>query len=126
VAAMFVVEVFLGFATGWLYFLRVRKRPALVPVAAQLPGQFAGAGLPYAAPTNGMAIASLARSLVERFFPLIPAILGVIFEFVASSQIRRTGQSGTGLAIVGIGVGFVILGLMVVSFIALVALIHSN
>jgi hypothetical protein len=39
---------------------------------------------------------------------LIPAVLGIIFGFIARSQIRRSGgtQGGDGLAIAGIIVGF--------------------
>jgi len=46
----------------------------------------------------------------------IPAVLGIIFGFVARSQIRRSGgtQSGDGLAIAGIIVGFAWIALLVI------------
>jgi hypothetical protein len=59
-----------------------------------------------AAPTNGMAVASLvcACAGIIPFLFGIPAILGVIFGFVARGQIRRTNgvQGGGGLALAGI------------------------
>ena len=46
---------------------------------------------------------------------LVPAVLGIIFGFVARSQIRRSGgtQGGDGLAIAGIIVGFAWIALIV-------------
>ena len=64
----------------------------------------------YASPqagTNGFAIASL----ICAFFC---SPLGIVFGFVARSQIRRTGQGGDGLALAGIILSFVFLALGVV------------
>jgi hypothetical protein len=46
----------------------------------------------------------------------IPAVLGIIFGFVARSQIRRSmgTQGGDGLAIAGIIVGFAWIALIVI------------
>ena len=72
-----------------------------------MPGyqSFQGAGAPMAAPTNGMAVASLvcACAGIIPFLFGIPAILGVIFGFVARGQIRRTNGvlGGGGLALAG-------------------------
>jgi hypothetical protein len=66
---------------------------------------------PYGAPSpkrnNGLAIASLVCSCAG-FLPFIPAVLGIVFGFVARSQIRnsRGTQGGDGLALAGIIVGF--------------------
>lgn len=49
--------------------------------------------------TNVLAIVSL----VSSFFI---SILGIILGFVALSQIKKTGESGRGLAIAGIIIGF--------------------
>ena len=56
--------------------------------------------------TNGMAIASLALSLVWVYG--ITSILGVIFGHVARRQIKRGGdeQGGTGLALAGLIIGY--------------------
>jgi hypothetical protein len=56
---------------------------------------------------NGLAVASLVCSCAG-FVVLIPAVLGIVFGFIARSQIRRSAgtQGGDGLAIAGIIVGF--------------------
>jgi hypothetical protein len=58
--------------------------------------------------TNGFAIASLICA-----FLCIP--LGIIFGFVAKSQIRQSGERGDGLATAGIAVsiGFIVLWIIV-------------
>jgi len=74
-----------------------------------LAGGYGPGPYPYAAATprktNGLAVASLVCSIVGLF--LLTAILGVVFGFVARSQIRssRGTQQGEGLAIAGIVVG---------------------
>jgi hypothetical protein len=72
--------------------------------------------------TNGLAVASLvcACAGIVPFFFGLPCVLGVIFGFVARSQIRRTNgaQEGSGLALAGIIVGFSLIAL----FIGLVSL----
>jgi hypothetical protein len=63
--------------------------------------------------TNGLAIASLICACAGLF--LLPAVLGVVFGFVARTQIKRSHgvQKGDGLAIAGIIVGFGWLALLV-------------
>jgi hypothetical protein len=84
---------------------------------------------PAAPPTNGLAVASLvcACAGVVPFFFGLPSILGIIFGFVARNQIRtsRGTQSGAGLALAGIIVGFCVIGLAVL-FIAFVAIFNSS
>jgi hypothetical protein len=76
-------------------------------------GQGASYGQTAQRRTNGLAIASLICSCAGVFF--LPAILGVVFGFVARSQITRSNglQRGNGLAIAGIIVGFGWLALLV-------------
>jgi Domain of unknown function (DUF4190) len=76
---------------------------------------------------NGMAVASLICSCLG-IIPFgfgIPCILGIIFGFVARSQIRRSNdtQQGSGLALAGIIVGFSLIGLFIV-LIVVVAIVH--
>jgi len=75
--------------------------------------------------TNGLAIASLVCSCGGIFFIGSPAVLGIIFGFVARSQIRKSqgSQGGDGLALAGIIVGFAVLALLIVVF---VVAAHSN
>ncbi len=75
--------------------------------------------------TNGLAIASLICACAGLFF--LPAILGVVFGFVARTQIKRSNglQKGDGLAVAGIIVGFGWLALVVLG-IALSASTDNN
>ena len=95
------------------------------PYAPNAYGLSAPYGQPVQRRTNGLAIASLICSCAGVFF--LPAILGVVFGFVARSQITRSSglQKGDGLAIAGIIVGFGWLALLVLG-IALGAGNHNN
>jgi len=71
--------------------------------------------------TNGMAIASLCCSLGTLLVG-ISFILGIIFGHIALSQIRRDpSQQGRGLALAGVIVGYVFLGIFVLVIIAVAA-----
>ena len=75
--------------------------------------------------TNGLAVASLVLGIVWVFG--IGSILAVIFGFVARRQIRQSGgrQSGGGMALAGIILGFVgVLGLIL--WIALFAVVATT
>ncbi len=86
------------------------------------PAGYAASGYPYAVAagtrTNGMAIASLICAIGGVFFLGIPSILGIVFGFVARSQIQRSNgtQTGNGLALAGIIVGFCVVaaGILIV------------
>jgi peptidyl-prolyl cis-trans isomerase B (cyclophilin B) len=56
--------------------------------------------------TNGIAIAAL----ISSFFV---SVLGIILGFVALNQIKKTGENGRGLALAGIWIGFVAVGITV-------------
>ena len=56
--------------------------------------------------TNGFAIASFVCSLFIN-------ILGIIFGHVALSQIKRTNEGGQGLAIAGLIIGYISLGIVI-------------
>ncbi len=87
--------------------------------------------MPYGAPatksTNGLAIASLVCSCAGILFFGVPGIVGIIFGFVARSQIRRSNgaQGGAGLALAGIIVGFAWIVILVL-IIAVAATTSSN
>jgi hypothetical protein len=61
-------------------------------------------------PTNGMAIASMVLGIVWIYW--IGSILALIFGYVARSQIRQTGQGGDGMAVAGIVLGWVGVGIL--------------
>jgi hypothetical protein len=100
--------------------------PGQYPPGQYPPAGYGSAGYRYVTPLgpkhNGMAIASLICAIGGIFFLGIPSILGIVFGFVARSQIERSngGQTGSGLALAGIIVGFcvVALGILIVVLIA--------
>jgi uncharacterized protein DUF4190 len=64
------------------------------------PSPYPGYGQPYPVSrgTNTMAILAL-------IFGILVAPLGLVFGFVARSQIKKTGEDGDGLALAGIIIG---------------------
>ena len=78
----------------------------------QYPAQY-GPGRPVAT-TNGLAVASLVLGILTLCG--IGSILAVIFGYVGKGQIDRSGgaQSGRGLAIAGIVLGWIGIGLLVI------------
>jgi hypothetical protein len=106
--------------------------PAVAAPGTWAPQQYPvspGMMTPALRQTNGMAVASLVASCVGvvPFFFGLPCVLGIIFGFVAKSQIRRTNgmQQGSGLATAGIIVGFALIGLFVI-FIIVIASLHLH
>jgi Domain of unknown function (DUF4190) len=77
-----------------------------------------GSQFPVAPKTNGFAVASLVCSLAGTIFIGGPAILGIIFGFVARDQVSRSHGvwGGDGMALAGIIVGFFVVGLWVLVF----------
>ena len=70
--------------------------------------------------TNGMAVASLCCALAS-FTTGITWILGIVFGHVALGQIRRDPtQTGRGLAIAGLTVGYAFIALFVLGVVLLV------
>ena len=85
---------------------------------AQPPGYYAPVApvyaAPYAPPTNGLAITSLISGIVAWvLLPGIGSLVGVITGHLALSQIKRTGDSGRGLAIAGVILSWVQLGALI-------------
>lgn len=108
-----------------------------VPPGQYPPGQYppAGYGAPayaYVTPIgpkhNGMAIASLICAIGGIFFLGIPSVLGIIFGFIARNQIERSdgNQTGSGLALAGIIVGFCVVGIGILIFILAIIGAHSG
>lgn len=51
-------------------------------------------------------------------FSFFIGILGIVFGHIARAQIRRTGEGGAGLALAGLIIGYVWVGLFVLRFMA--------
>jgi len=71
--------------------------------------------------TNGMAIAAMVCGLCG-FLCLIPGIVGLILGLISLPEIKRSGQSGRGMAITGIVAG----ALWVVGFVLLIVFAHHG
>jgi hypothetical protein len=93
----------------------VTSDPAPVPPYGQ---QNPGYNAP---PTNTLAILSLVLGLAG-LFTFVTAIAGVITGHIAMGQIKRSNESGHGLALGGVISGWIAIGLWVMAFGALVLL----
>ncbi len=80
-----------------------------------------GYGYPPPAPrgTNAMAVTSMIVGILWLYW--IGSILALIFGYVARSQIRRTGEGGGGMAIAGIVLGWIGVGVLVIFVISIAA-----
>jgi hypothetical protein len=89
------------------------------PYAPQYTAPYAYAPPPT---TSGLAIAALVVSLC--FFCGVNAIVGLVLGIVALHQLKTTRQNGRGLAIAGIAISAVQLGLIVAWLIVVLAVAH--
>ncbi|WP_138757122.1 DUF4190 domain-containing protein [Modestobacter altitudinis] len=75
------------------------------------PPQPYGYGYPPPRRTNGLAIASMVLGIVWLYW--IGSVLALVFGYIARKQIRERGESGDGMAIAGIVLGWVGVGVIV-------------
>lgn len=99
--------------------------PGTPGAAPQYPGaapQYAG--YPYGAyptvKTNTLAILSLIGAILGFIWvlPLIGSLAGAIMGHISLNQIKRSGEKGRGMAMAGVIVGWVGLGLVILGAIA--------
>jgi len=85
--------------------------PPPPPPLPQPPAPSYGAPAPSASKTNGLAVASLVCGIVGCF--TVTAIVAIVLGFIARNQIEQSGgtQQGSGMALAGIILGFVWIGL---------------
>lgn len=92
----------------------------------------AGAGYPPplglqvvpAAPTNGMAVASLIFGLVGLFvLPVVAPLLAIIFGHLARGQIRSSGERGGGMAVAGLVMGYLALAFALIGFLIFIVIV---
>jgi len=67
------------------------------------------------APLNSLAIASFSLGISQIFFWVLTGIPAIITGHIARGQIKRTGEQGAGFATAGIVLGYLGLGLAVVT-----------
>lgn len=83
----------------------------------------AGGGYVQPPPTNTMALLSLIMSLVGIATGGMTSILGIIFGHIGRKQIKRTGEGGDQMALWGLIVGYVVLGLWILFWIVYILII---
>lgn len=90
--------------------------PGQPPIVVQVPGAATAPQVVYvqhASPkTNGFAIASMVLGIIWIYW--IGSILALVFGYIARGQIRRSQgtQSGEGMAIAGIVLGWIGVGIL--------------
>ncbi len=89
--------------------------PPVYPQGQYPPAQYPGPQpypYPYAPPqpTNGMAIAAMVLGILWIYW--IGSILALIFGYLARAEIKRSNQGGDGMAIAGIVLGWVGVGVL--------------
>jgi uncharacterized protein DUF4190 len=98
----------------------------LAPVAPAppLPSAYPQPLYVYGPRTNSLAIASLVTGILAWLLcPFLGAALAVIFGHVARNQIKQSGEGGGGMAIAGLVLGYVNLGLSALVFLGWIALV---
>lgn len=77
------------------------------------PGQQPGYGYQAKPGTNGLAVASLVLGIAQIFICIIGGILALVFGYIARRQIDESGgtQGGRGMAVAGIILGWIGIGL---------------
>jgi hypothetical protein len=102
--------------------LHARTYADLDSLVTDLPGARA---VPMVRPrgTNALAIASLACGIGQFALGPLPTIPAIVLGHMARHQIKRSGEDGAGLALVGLMLGWaaVILGAVAIAGIAMVA-----
>ncbi|HXB04905.1 MAG TPA: DUF4190 domain-containing protein [Candidatus Angelobacter sp.] len=62
----------------------------------------------YRSPTNSLAVVSLVSGIVSWFVcPLVGGIVAVISGHMAHSQLKRSGEGGSGMATAGMVLGYI-------------------
>jgi hypothetical protein len=106
--------------------LSARTYGELDQLVSDLPVQVPQTAVPVAR-TNGYAMASFACGIAQLMFGPFATIPAIVFGHMAQSQIKRTGERGTGLALAGLvlGWGAVVLGIILMT-VALTVAAHQQ
>jgi hypothetical protein len=107
--------------------LSARTYADLDQVVTDLPGARVGP-VPRRgpAPTNGLAIASLACGLAQFAFGPLPTIPAIVLGHVARHQIKRTGEQGAGMALAGLLLGWAAVAFGVLAILALTLFVVTS
>jgi Domain of unknown function (DUF4190) len=80
---------------------------------------------PGAGPTNGLAVASLVLGIAQILLWLLTGIPAIILGLIALKQISARGESGKGMAITGLVLGCIGVGLSIIFIVFLIIGLHS-
>src|SRR5262249_51181760 len=96
--------------------------PAPPPAPPSAGSQTTGYGYQVGPKTNGLAIASLVLGIAQIFVCIVGAILALVFGYIARRQIDESGgtQGGRGMAIAGIILGWIGIGLGIAYIVVIV------
>jgi len=107
--------------------LSARTYADLDRIVTDLPGARVGpVPLRGPAPTNGLAIASLACGIAQFAFGPLPTIPAIVLGHMARHQIKRTGEQGAGMALAGLLLGWAVVALGVLAILGLTLFIVTN
>jgi Domain of unknown function (DUF4190) len=95
------------------------------PAGYAYPGAGGSYGFVPLPKTNGLAVAAMVCSFFFWIYG-IGAVLGIVFGFIARSQIKRSGgsQQGKGMALAGIIIGFAGIAIGIALVIVLVVVVN--
>ena len=107
--------------------LSARTYADLDQVVTDLPGARVGP-VPRRgpAPTNGLAIASLACGVAQFAFGPLPTIPAIVLGHMARHQIKRTGEQGAGMALAGLLLGWAAVAIGVLAILALALFVVAS
>lgn len=108
--------IFLAERLSGVSVQRIAAREAELANAQSLTGVDANLLAVVSMRTNTLAILAL-------IFAFFGSVLGIVFGHVALSQIKRTGEQGRGLAVAGLVIGYVSLGIGVIAGIVSIVVI---
>jgi Domain of unknown function (DUF4190) len=96
--------------------------PTPPPAPASYGQPASGYGYQSTPKTNGLAIASLVLGIAQIFICIVGGILALVFGYISRRQIDESGgtQGGRGLAIAGIILGWVGIGLGIVYIVVII------
>jgi Domain of unknown function (DUF1707)/Domain of unknown function (DUF4190) len=107
--------------------LSARTYAELDQVVTDLPGARVGP-VPRRgpAPTNGLAIASLACGVAQFAFGPLPTIPAIVLGHMARHQIKRTGEQGAGMALAGLLLGWAAVAFGVLAILGLAVIVATG
>lgn len=102
----------------------MQQDPNQLPPQSHLPPQARQAYAPpqyhaVAPTTNTSAVISLIMAILGwTLLPIIGSIVAIIFGHMARATIRRTGQAGDGMALIGLVLSYIALSLLLLGLLA--------